>query len=79
MPQFALEFEIDITNKETLAGALNGLLMEKTAWQVVLVHTVMMNKSQLQPAVPVLIATVVINSPEADMPAVEKDFAEIIN
>lgn len=76
MPQFAIEFEIDIAANETLASSLNGILLDKPTWEIITVHTVVINKSQLQPAKPVMIATVVISSPAADMPPIGKDFIE---
>jgi hypothetical protein len=77
MPQFALEFEIDNSKGDNLSASLNGLLMDKPTWKVVTIHTIVMNKAKLHPPQPVMIATVVFDSPVEDMLPVDKDYLEV--
>jgi len=70
MQQFALQIEINLSKDETLANGLNALLLSNVTWKVVTwQQTIVMKDGGLMGKnVPMLIATVVFESPEADMP-----------
>lgn len=75
MPQFALEMQLQVSKGQTLADGLNSVLLPQPAWKVAAIHTVVTKGSGLisgPDADLLMIATVVIDSPEDAMPDIQE-------
>lgn len=75
MPQFALEMQLQVTKGQTLADGLNSVLLQQPSWKVAAIHTVVTKGSGLisgPDADLLMIATVIIDSPEHAMPDIRE-------